>query len=406
MASVQVMLYTYRQDKNGEYPIYLRIIKDRKPRYMSVGFSCSKELWDAKNNLPKKKHPLYHELLVHIETKKIEANKLLLDFSNDKIDYSVDQVKQNLQQAQKPKQQVLQYFETVIQSLREAQRVGTAEIFQYTQKSLSNFRKEKDFAFTDITPGFLGKYEEYCLARGNALTTRSVYMRTFQRLVNMAKTEKFIKKDFDPFNEYGFAKFRKPKTRKRAIPKDDVMRIRDFQAEEHSVLFHAKNYFLFSYYTRGTNFTDMARLKWSDISYNRVNYVRAKSKKPFSIGLLEPANEILAFYKEHYYAGLDSFVFPILNPEFLSPISIKNRVKKVLHQVNSSLKKISEEVGIEEKKLTTYVARHTYATVMKKSGHSTSVISEALGHDSEHTTQIYLDSFENDVLDEASKAIL
>ncbi len=202
----------------------------------------------------------------------------------------------------------------------------------------------------------------------------------------MAKTEKFVKKDFDPFNEYGFAKFRKPKTRKRAIPKDEVMLIKNFEAKEDSSLFHAKSYFLFSYYTRGINFTDMAKLKWSDISYNRVNYVRSKSKKPFSIGLLEPANEILAFYKEHYYDGPDSFVFPILNPEFQSPASIKYRIKKVLSQVNGDLKTISAEVGIEERKLTTYVARHTFATVLKRSGHSTAVISEALGHDSEHTT--------------------
>jgi integrase len=406
MASVQAMLYTYRESKNGEYPIYLRIIKDRKPRYMSVGFSCSRELWDEKNSLPKKKHPLYHELLVHIETKKMEANKLLLDLSNDKIDYSADQVKQDLQQKQKPKQQVLEFFETVIQSLKDQERLGTAEVFHSTKNNLSKFRKGKDFAFTEITPAFLGKYEEFCIGRGNALTTRSVYMRTFQRLVNLAKTERFVKKDFDPFNEYGFAKFRKPKTRKRAIPKDDIMLIKGYEAEVHSARFHAKNYFLFSYYTRGTNFTDIAKLKWSDISYNRVNYTRTKSKKPFSIGLLEPANEILAFYKEHYDSGPDDFVFPILNPKFLSPVSIKNRIKKVLAEVNRNLKEISQAVGIEEKKLTTYVARHTYATVMKKSGHSISVISEALGHDSEHTTQIYLNSFENDVLDEASKAIL
>lgn len=78
----------------------------------------------------------------------------------------------------------------------------------------------------------------------------------------------------------------------------------------------------------------------------------------------------------------------------------------MLGQVNRDLKIISESVGLEEKKLTTYVARHTYATVMKKGGHSTSMISEALGHDSEHTTQIYLDSFENGALDEASKTLL
>ncbi len=406
MSSVKVVLYKSKKLKSGEHPIMLRITKDRKSKYMSVGANCLPELWDDIKNLPKKKHPLFHELTVLIEAKKIEANKLLLDFSNDNIDYSVEQVKTNLKQAHRPKQQVLEFFDTTVGNMRAAARIGTADIFRSTRNCLSKFRNGADFAFTDITPAFLGKFEEYCIANGNALTTRSVYMRSFQRLVNLAIAEKFVKKGFDPFNEYGFAKFRKPKTRKRAIPKADIMRIRDFEAELHSSISHAKNYFMFSYYVRGINFTDMAKLKWSDISYNRVNYVRTKSKKPFSIGLLEPAKEILAFYKEHYSAGDDGFVFPILNPNCLGPVQIKDRVKKVMLQVNRDLKKISSDLGIEEKKLTTYVARHTFATVLKKSGQSTSVISEALGHDSEQTTQIYLDSFENDVLDEAAKALL
>ncbi len=359
MPSVQVLLRTHKTNKDGEHPIYLRVIKDRQARFMAIGANCAPQLWDVKANLPKKKHPLFHELVVAIETKKMEANKLLLDFSNDKIDYSVDQIKQNLQQSSKAKQQALQFFDTVIKSLKDAERIGTAEIFQSTKKSLFNFRKEKDFAFTEITPSFLGKYEEYCITRGNALTTRSVYMRTFQRLVNMAKAEKFVKKDFDPFNEYGFTKFRQPKTRKRAIPKDDVMSIKGYEAEEHSSLFHAKNYFLFSYYTRGINFTDLAKLKWSDITYNRLNYVRTKSKKPFSIGLLEPAAEILAFYKEHYYAGPDSFIFPILNPEFLAPVSVKNRIKKMLGQVNKDLKIIFRICWIGREKAD-HVCREAY----------------------------------------------
>ena len=245
-----------------------------------------------------------------------------------------------------------------------------------------------------------------CQQRGVTLTSIFVYMRSFQRLINMAKEAKCVKKDFNPFKEFSFSKYRRQKSRKRAIAKDDIRAIAAFETEPDSSLFHAKNYFLFSYYNRGINFVDIAHLTWRNIRSGRLDYVRKKTKTHFTMAILEPAQEILNYYKAHYYDGEDSFVFPILNPSYLSPVSIKNRCKKVLFEVNSSLKEISKELGLAEQRLTTYVARHSYATVMKKSGQSVAIISEAMGHDSESTTQIYLDSFENDVLDEASKAIL
>ena len=122
--------------------------------------------------------------------------------------------------------------------------------------------------------------------------------------------------------------------------------------------------------------------------------------------LLDPAIEIVNYYKENFYHGEDTYLFPILDKDtHTTETSIKNRIHKVLGQTNKDLKTIGEKIGLEIP-LTTYVARHTFATVMKRSGVSTSIISESLGHDSERTTQIYLDSFANDVLDEASKALL
>ena len=100
------------------------------------------------------------------------------------------------------------------------------------------------------------------------------------------------------------------------------------------------------------------------------------------------------------------YIFPILNTKtHVTASQIANRIKKKAKVVNKDLKEIAGAAKIDFN-ITTYVARHTYATIMKRSGASTSVISESLGHDSEKTTQIYLDSFENKILDEANKAIL
>ena len=163
---------------------------------------------------------------------------------------------------------------------------------------------------------------------------------------------------------------------------------------------------MFSYLTRGTNFTDIAFLTWKSISKdNRMKYTRKKTGQSFDMGLLDEAFEIIQYYKDIYYSGNDKdYIFPILNREIhVTPTQIDNRIEKVLKQTNRDLKSIAKEIGIDEK-ITTYVARHSFATILKNEGQGTAVISELLGHESERTTQIYLDSFGNKILDEATKA--
>ena len=152
------------------------------------------------------------------------------------------------------------------------------------------------------------------------------------------------------------------------------------------------------------NFTDIAFLKWENLDSNRLKYIRAKTGKTYNIGLLEPAIEILNYY-EQFKKSKTNYVFPILNDTHKTATQIDNRIAKMNKAINKQLKDIAKKTNIDFK-LTTYVARHSYATIMKRGGISTSIISESLGHGNEKTTQVYLDSFENNVLDEASKTIL
>jgi integrase len=152
------------------------------------------------------------------------------------------------------------------------------------------------------------------------------------------------------------------------------------------------------------NFTDIAFLKWKDILDNRLIYTRRKTNEKFNIQLLEPAVKILEYYKATGQSKND-YVFPLLSTDHITPQTIFNRKVKMLREINKNLKAVGKLAGIKSE-LTTYVARHSYATILKKSGVSTSLISEALGHDCEKTTQIYLDSFGNSTLDEVSKVIL
>ena len=404
MASIKVVLFTSKTLSNGEHPILLRVIQSRKISYISIGANCTKALWDKQENLPNKKHPLYKQLLVLIGSKKIEANKLQIELETDNIDLSAKEIKGKLKRTSNNKS-VFKYFDETIERLERTNRIGYANIFQATKNSLVNFCKTDELEFNDITQSFLNKYEEDFLQRGVSLNSIFVFMRTLKTLLNYARKDGVVRETYNPFKEISFTKYRRIKTKKRAITKEQIRDIADLEIEAETSLFHSKNYFLFSFYNRGINFIDMAFLKWGDVKNNRLIYTRKKTKEQFTIGMLAPAIDILKYYKKIYYDGEESYVFPILNETHKTAKSIDYRIDRMLKIVNSDLKEIAKKAKIDEK-LTTYVARHSYATIMKRSGVSTSIISESMGHESEKTTQIYLDSFESKVLDEASKAIL
>ncbi len=405
MATIKVVLFKHNTSMEGKHPVYLRVTQDRKSRYIKIGTACKPELWDEKTNMPKRTHPDYFEMKVLIEKKISEAGKMLLHDEIDDKERSVEELQKRFKKGKMNKISVLKYFEQIIKQLKGTGRLGYAAVFTSTMNSLSTFRDSKDFEFSDITLAFITRYEESFLKRGVKPNSVFVLMRTFKTLINYAKKDEVVRDTFDPFKEFSFRKYRSIKTKKRAISKEDIIKIGAYETIPGSSIDHAKKYFMFSYYTRGTNFSDMCYVKWENISNNRLEYIRKKTKKQLSIGLLEPAVEILNYFKDKYYDGEDGYIFPILKRHHVKPETRENRIDKVLRAVNDDLKIIAEKCEINEV-LTTYVARHSYATVMKKSGALTSHISESMGHQNERTTQIYLDSFENTVLDEANKAIL
>lgn len=167
----------------------------------------------------------------------------------------------------------------------------------------------------------------------------------------------------------------------------------------------ARDIFLFSYYTAGINFTDIATLRYCDIVDGRIYYSRHKTQKLLSFQLVPNAMRIIEKYSKANHAQED-YIFPILDrTEHKTAQQIFNRTHKVLRKVNRELKTLGEQIGLEMP-LTTYVARHTFATVLKRSGVNIAIISESLGHSDLSTTQIYLDSFENSQIDAAMQHLL
>ena len=160
-----------------------------------------------------------------------------------------------------------------------------------------------------------------------------------------------------------------------------------------------KDLFMFSFYNRGMNFVDMAFLKVKNIENARLNYTRQKTGQQFSIKITEKARVIIDRYND--LKDPESYVFPIIYRKGKEYMDYRNAMRLM----NKKLKKISNLLKLDVP-LTTYVSRHSWATIAKRSGIATAVISEGLGHESEETTQVYLDSFENNVLDDANDLII
>ena len=240
--------------------------------------------------------------------------------------------------------------------------------------------------------------------KGNKETTMSLLFRTLRSAYNKAIEDKCARKSDYPFNQYRISKF-DVTTEKRAIAKTEVLK---FTKEAQPIgkrqyVQLSKDIFIFSYLCGGINFTDIANLTNANIiEGKRLHYVRQKTGKLIKLGLSEEAIQII----EQYAPESKGYLFPILDSKIhKTPLQKQNRIHKILGKVNKNLKLLAAQLGVEAN-LTTYVARHSFASVLKKSGVNIALISEALGHSDLATTQIYLDSFDNEQVDDAMKNLL
>jgi integrase len=403
--SAKIYLRKSRISDKGTYPVYLILSQNRKVKWISLNIETRPDHWDDEKGLPNRKHPLYNEVKTFLEKKKADISNILWNSKNLDKPLTIDQMvnKLNLGTANKGSD-VFKFFDQTYQRLIDTGRIGYAKVFLETKRQLVNFTGKKELSFYDLNFQFLTLWEEWILKRGVSLNSCFVFVRTLKTLLNNARKEEIVDEFYNPFKDYSFLKFRKISPRKRAISKFDIDNLKALNFEPDTSLFKTRLYYLFSYYCRGINFRDMAYLKWSDITDNCIRYERLKTKKVYIIRLEPEPLEILNHFKK-FQSGKHSFIFPILSNIHETPLQQDYRIKKIQKIVNKDLKEIARFLNITDD-LTFYSARHTFATVSKKAGVPTAKISEALGHDTERTTNIYLDSFEQEDLDNAFKGIL
>ena len=396
--TVNVVCYKSKVLKNNESPLMIRVCKDRKMKYQSLGISILPKYWDFKANKPTSKCPNkeYIERLI-AEKVKVYTDKVI-EFKSQEKEFTATSLMEKVNKPVKRKT-VQEVFNQYIQELESANRLRYADMYNCTMHSLIKFNKHLDIPFSDMDTIWLKRYEVWLQSQGLAINTLGTRFRHLRVIYNFAIEEKIVKSEYYPFNSFKVSKLSQT-TAKRSIQKDEILSVLNYQGQTPLECL-AIDLFTFSYLAAGINFGDIARLTKDNILENRLIYIRKKTQKQIKVSLQEQAIKLI----QKYSMPDNPYLFPILSSFHKTEQQKVNRIHKIIAKVNKSLKEIGERLNIPID-LTTYVARHSFATVLKRSGVNTSLICEALGHSSERVTQIYLDSFGNDQMEDAMKNLL
>ena len=442
-AKVKAVFYTSKTLSDGMHPFMIRITKDRERKYIATGLSLHPKYWNEQHKgyreAIRKSYPAKYraELINKLsewESKYSNAASILTD-ADEQHDAKAVASKAIEGRKQTRSTTLLAYIDTIVDEMVKSRRTGNGIVYRDLRNQLKKFIADEydttDIPFEKVTVKFCHEWEGTLRATGTADTTLSHRFRTLRAVLNRAIANGYAKPDSYPFarnvaekHKFSVGKF-DTSTQKRAISRDAVRLIEAYTPTGTSTgkwasiqnraeverLQRAKDIFLFSFYVAGINFVDLAKIRWRDIQKDnegnhRINYIRQKTGGKFSLKLLAPVVAIIDRYKPETFTGPDSYVFPILNTtSHITPEKINNRLHKVLGQTNTDLKTIGTAIGLTVP-LTTYVARHSFATNLKRAGHANSVIGQAMGHKDESTTNIYLDSFGSDAVDSAFDSLL
>jgi site-specific recombinase XerD len=402
--SISVVCYKSKTLADGKHPLMLQISKDGKRKYQSLGISINPVYWDFVKNKPKPSCPNGDFIQKIILDRITEVQKQILELGASQIVLTPSRILRKNEST--PILKTLgEFYKELIVNYRQNDKLGNKKVYVGCYNSILEFSKGRmNIQFADIDKSWLTKYEMWLRSKGNKETTISLRFRTLRSIYNKAIEAKCARRSDYPFDSYKVSKF-DVKTRKRAITKEDILKIMqlDISAEKPTISL-SRDIFIFSYLTGGINFSDIANLKPENIKADRIIYTRQKTGNQISIQVNKEAALILNRYSN--LAAKGGYLFPILDSHVhKSAIQKQNRIHKCLVITNKGLKRIAFLAGIQIN-LSTYVARHSFATVLKNSGVNVTLISEALGHSDLATTQIYLDSFENKQIDEALSNLL
>lgn len=381
------VLDTRRKLTNDLYRVRVRVTYNRKIWEYSTGKALSIEDW---NELPSAKSKVLKDAKHDIQNTFLIIEKHIRNLAESES-FSFDALNNELK-LKSDSNTINQYFKDKIHNLNEDDREGTRIYYDNVLKGIERY-KGNNIPLKLITAEWLKGYEKFLLTENKSYTTIGMHMRAIRTIVNTAKKKGIIKELNYPF---GGDRYQIPTgdSRKMALTIDQIGKIVNFYDGSQKTELYRDLWF-FSYLCNGINFSDLCRLKYADIANNEITWLRektkntAKQKKYIRASLTPEMQAIINRWGTE--PKPDNYIFPFITPG-LSTKDERKTIHDIISSVNQQMKYIGQKTGTG--KISTYTARHSYATVLKRAGSNIAFISESLGHSDLKTTENYLASFE------------
>ncbi len=397
MATIKIK-FRPSTNEGKEGAIYFQIIHERVVRQIKTSYKLYPQEWSntrSKIVINTQDHSRKCYLQRLNLYARFDHNRLLRIvqlLESKQQDYSIDNIIELFEERVKGTT-IFRFMLEQGARLYDLHRHRAAESYKTTLNSFMRFREGRDIALSEIDADLLQEYEAWLKFHEVALNTISFYMRTLRAMYNRALDRELIK-DRKPF-KYVFIGI--DKTTKRALPVDAIKKISNLDLSCEPKLEFARDVFLFSLYTRGMSFVDIAYLRKKDVVGDVLTYRRRKTNQQLNIKWERCMQEIVTRHPSD-----NDYILPIIT-DMQSDSRVQYQCK--MNKINIYLKEVARRVEITTP-LTTYVARHSWASIAKSSNIPISVISQGMGHSKESTTQIYLASLDSAVVDKANKKIL
>lgn len=400
MASVKVKFRP--SSVNGkEGTIYYQVIHNRAVRQIKTDCRIFESEWNGKASavavpvlasIERKNYLQSVASRIEWDVKRLRAIIALLEKGNE--GYTVDDILVKFNR-QVDGQSLYPFMQSVINQLRRLNRIRTSETYTATLASFMKFRDGQDILLCEIDGDTMMLYEAWLKANGNCPNTTSFYMRILRAVYNRAVEKELTEQRHSFKHVYTGI----DKTVKRAVPLKAIKRIKELDLTMKPHLDYARDMFLFSFYTRGMSFIDMAYLKKSDLKNGILTYRRRKTGQQLTVKWENCMEEIVTKYAGR---SVTQYLLPIITDPLTDE---RKQYRNAIFRVNTALKEVARLADLQIP-LTMYCARHGWASVAKSKNIPLSVISEGMGHDSEKTTRIYLASLDTSVVDRANSLIL
>lgn len=386
--SVTTILDSRRPKKSGRFPVKVQVFYNRTQKYYSTGKELTSEEW-GKIMTTKNRELISTRESIENSFSIVKDN---VDELASNADFSFDNLNTRLKKSLSDT--INTAFQSRIGSLKTEDRIGSMLYYNGVLKSIERFAGEK-IPFENINIDWLRRFEKFLKGEGKNQTTIGMNMRAIRAVMNDAKRVGVVKESQYPF---GFGKYeiQTGEGRKMALTLDQIGQIAKYD-DGSKATEKFRDYWMFLYFCNGINVADFVKLKYCDIIDGEIRFIRqktertTKTKKEIRAILTEPMQEIIS--KWGATASPNNFIFPIINTSD-DAIRRKEKTAYLTRAINKRMNNIGKALGIGS--ISSYTARHSYATILKRSGANIAYISESLGHNDLKTTENYLACFEKE----------